>query len=137
MTQDRGALHSNHTSAVPKRFLLVDGYVDLLEALQLVLEARGHVVRTARSDASALAALETFSPDIVLLDAGLLAAGKSELLHELRRHPNAPCVRLIALSGGDEGTDRAHVQGRGFDGFLRKPFFVGDLLDELSSQARE
>jgi DNA-binding response OmpR family regulator len=122
--------------ASERRFLVVDAYCDLLEALQLALEDRRHVVRTARSSKLAMQIVETYRPNVVVLDAGFLERNGGELVHWLREHPNTRHAVVIAMSGGDENADRAAIDGVGFTAYLRKPFDVDSLLD-LSARRRD
>lgn len=54
--------------AQAKQILLVDDQADAIDALAMLLELDGHGVRTAYSGADALAVVETFIPDVALID---------------------------------------------------------------------
>ena len=53
------------------RILLVDDNVDAAETLGLLLTALGATISVAHSGRAALAALDAFEPDTVLLDIGM------------------------------------------------------------------
>ncbi|HWV38815.1 MAG TPA: response regulator [Vulgatibacter sp.] len=78
------------------RVLLIDDDPELLEILGEWLTGRGHLVRTARDAAGAVAAVKEFGPDLVLLDGVLRGTSGQEVAQELERH--AP-VRVVFLSG--------------------------------------
>src|SRR5262245_25092225 len=55
----------------PQRILVADDNHDAAEALSLQLQLAGHEVRTAHDGVETLTIVDTFQPDIVLLDLGM------------------------------------------------------------------
>jgi DNA-binding response OmpR family regulator len=54
---------------MPKKILIVEDDFDLRSVYKTVLELKNHTVETAIHGAEALQKLQTFTPDIILLDA--------------------------------------------------------------------
>jgi CheY-like chemotaxis protein len=59
------------------------------------LEHRGHVVATAEGAQDAIHALETFHPDVIVLELQLATHGGIEFLHELRSYPEWQTTPVI------------------------------------------
>jgi signal transduction histidine kinase len=112
-----------------RRVLLVDDNEDAADLLSSSLAAVGHVVRTAYDGPSALLALAEFAPDVALLDIGLPAMDGYELAQRIRA-TNAN-VRLIALTGYGQESDRERTRAAGFDAHLVKPVELSVVLDSI------
>jgi len=119
-----------------QRILVVDDNVDSAELLEISLELRGHIVEAAYDARSALEAIESFAPDVVLLDIGLPDLDGYELAIRLREHPNARGARLIAVTGWGQSRDVARASEHGIDAHLIKPFDMNVLFDLISRSPR-
>lgn len=84
----------------------------------------------------ALAATEAHAFDVVLCDLGLPDIDGYGVARALRARPDGGRLRLIAVSGFSQGTDRALSRAAGFDGHLAKPLPLTDLLDLLERLER-
>jgi PAS domain S-box-containing protein len=112
-----------------KRILLVDDNLDALESMCILLELRGHDVRTAVDPIAALTLAASFSPDIAILDIGLPGMDGYDLAGRLRAGGSA--CRLLALTGYGLAEDRARSLAAGFELHLVKPVDPAALLDAL------
>jgi PAS domain S-box-containing protein len=118
------------------RILVVDDNEDARGLLADILSQLGHDVRAVGDGPQALAMVREFTPDVAVLDIGLPGMDGYELAAELRRALPAAGVRLIALSGYGQASDRARSQAAGFDGHLVKPVEVRRLLDAIAMMGR-
>ena len=109
------------------RLLLVDDNVDAVESLAVLLLADGHEVRTAHDGAEALALIESFQPDLVVLDIGLPGMNGYEVAQRIRARPELGAPTLVALTGYGQQEDRKRAQAAGFDHHFIKPADVGAL----------
>jgi PAS domain S-box-containing protein len=107
-------------SAVPRRVLIVDDNVDAATLLSTVIEAMGHELRVAHDPPEALALLDTFTPDVAVLDIGLPVMDGYELARRIRDKVGPAC-RIIALTGYGQEHDRKRSRHAGFDDHLVKP----------------
>jgi DNA-binding NtrC family response regulator len=83
--------------------LLVDDDVDLVEMCRLVIEHRGHAVKSAYSAAEAREVLKTCAPDLVVLDVMMESETAGfELAREI--HEARPETPSIILSGVHSAT---------------------------------
>jgi PAS domain S-box-containing protein len=115
-----------------KRVLIVDDNVDAADLLAETLDVLGHETRVAYDGPSALGLAESFAPDVALLDIGLPVMDGFELAGKLRhllaaRQP----LRLIALTGYGQASDRLRSERAGFDDHLIKPVEMDVLTRAL------
>ena len=104
-----------------RRILVVDDNEDAATALAEALLDLGHAVEVAYDGPQALAKLETFSPDIALLDIGLPLMDGYELARRIRSEPRLSGIRLVSITGYGQHSDKLRAQEAGFDVHLVKP----------------
>jgi two-component system CheB/CheR fusion protein len=114
-----------------RRVLIIDDNRDSTETLASLMRIWNHEVKTAQDGPSALAAAESFHPDVVFLDIGLPGMNGFEVAKRLRRLPDLPQMLLVALSGYSQDGDRFQAQEAGFDHYLVKPVGTEIIQDFL------
>jgi len=117
------------------RVLLVDDNADAAELLCVVLTDAGYDVRTANDGPTALALLDSFAPEVALLDIGLPGMDGYELAGRLRADPRLRSLkqlRLVALTGYGREPDRARALATHFDEHLVKPVGADQLLATMA-----
>lgn len=117
-----------------RRIMAVDDNADVLRVQTALLRAMGHEVLPLSSGAEALAAAETFQPDVVLIDLGLPGMSGYELARELRRLPVTSQARMIALTGYGTAEARRQAEEAGIDEHFVKPVSLADLYRVLSEE---
>jgi two-component system, sensor histidine kinase len=108
-------------SLPPRRILVVDDNCDAAETLGALLTALGATVSVVHSGHAALEALDSFTPDAVLLDLGMPEIDGYEVSRRIRAAPNHADVLLIALTGWGQEHDRERSRAAGIDHHLVKP----------------
>jgi CheY-like chemotaxis protein/anti-sigma regulatory factor (Ser/Thr protein kinase) len=108
-------------SSESRRVLVVDDNVDAAELLGEVLELDGHEVSVVHDGTAALGRVETFAPEVVFLDIGLPGLDGYEVARRLRRRPGGAELRLVAVTGYGQASDRQRSREAGFDHHLVKP----------------
>ena len=104
------------------RILVVDDDPDILALVRFKLEASGHEIVTATDGEAGLAAAREHVPDLVLADWTMPRLSGIEMLARMRADPAIAGIPFILL------TARAHhADEPGIDGFIAKPFSLGDL----------
>lgn len=107
--------------------LIVEDHPTMREAMRLVLEHEGFVIREAADGASALRMARERPPDLMFLDLNIPGASGAEVLRELKSDPVTAGVRVIIVTAtGEEG--REHVLALGADEYFTKPFSPTALL---------
>jgi CheY-like chemotaxis protein len=94
-----------------------------------VLGAEVHVVHDGRS---ALEAMKSFHPAVVLLDLGMPGMNGLEVARRMREDPQCRQMTLVALTGWGQREDRRRTHEAGFDYHLVKPADMGTLQSILS-----
>ncbi len=115
-----------------KRILIIDDNADASEALAMLLAIEGHDVQTRLDGISGIAAVETFRPEVVLLDIGLPDQDGYDVARQLRKSAPGRDVTLIAVTGYGMPADRMRSAEAGFDHHLTKPVDPESLLRLLS-----
>jgi CheY-like chemotaxis protein len=119
-----------------RRILVVDDNVDAADLLAELLRMLGHEVMVAHDGPGALALLGRMTPNIAILDIGLPGMSGHELAKRMRDQLGA-AVRLIALSGYGQTSDRERSEAAGFDQHLVKPIDVAQVTRLLESPSEE
>jgi len=104
-----------------RRVLLVDDNIDAADMLAHLLQASGHRVKVAYDPVTALRLLDTFAPEVAILDIGLPVMDGYDLAIKLRERLGHDACRFIALTGYGLDADRGRSQAAGFERHLVKP----------------
>jgi two-component system, OmpR family, KDP operon response regulator KdpE len=106
------------------RVLVVDDEAEVRNAIRRGLELMGYVVETAADGVDGVAKVETWRPDVVLLDLAMPRMGGLRALSEIRSWSTVP---IIVLSVMGEEADKVRALDAGADDYLTKPFGVQEL----------
>ncbi len=117
----------------PRRVLVVDDNEDAADTLGALLSALGATVSVVHGGREALASLQSFDPDAVLLDIGMPGLDGYEVSRRIRASPGHRDVVLIALTGWGQEHDQRWSREAGFDHHLVKPPDVDRLREILSA----
>jgi two-component system, OmpR family, phosphate regulon response regulator PhoB len=115
------------------RVLVAEDDVDLQGFLKDTLEAEGMDVTTASDGASALLAVGSEPPDIVLLDLDLPDIDGLDVLSAVRKRGDLP---VIVLTGRRLEQDRVLGLERGADDYVVKPFSARELVARIRTVLR-
>lgn len=103
------------------RVLVVDDNVDAADSIALLLSIDGFEAHSVHGAVAALDTVVSFRPDVVLLDIGLPVMDGYEVAQRLRSRIPVEQMRIVALSGYGQQTDRERAAQAGFDDYLVKP----------------
>ena len=84
-------------------------------------------IEIANSGFIAGAKLESFKPDVVLLDIFLGDMDGREFFNHIRKHPELNGIKVIGISGNLPESEIQPLLDDGFDNFLLKPFRMNEL----------
>ena len=113
--------------------LIVDDERHIVDLIAMGLEGRGMEVEGALDGPSALAALEAFRPDVVVLDLMLPGLSGLEVCRRMRVRSDVP---ILILSARDEVKDRVSGLNLGADDYLVKPFAFEELAARVVALLR-
>ncbi|HEX4493790.1 MAG TPA: ATP-binding protein [Acidimicrobiia bacterium] len=127
---------AHQAAAGARRVLIVDDNTDAAEMLADALSVMGHETRVAFDGPSGLDAAAGFVPDIAFLDIGLPAMDGYELARKMRTELAFPQLRLVALTGYGQDSDRQRSVDAGFDGHMVKPINLAAVASTIERLTR-
>lgn len=113
------------------RILIIEDNPDNMKLFAAVLGLQGHEVVGRADGQDLLEALETESPDLVLMDIQLPGQDGFALLSEIREsaHRN---LRVVALTAHAMAGDEDRALEAGFDGYITKPINIHRFPDQVA-----
>ncbi len=116
------------------KILIVDDSEDIRELLRLTMElAASFEIHEAIDGPSALVAVESLHPDLVLMD--IMMPGPFDGVEACRRIKEqfgAKAPKVVLVSAKPESVIQEAVAACGADLFIRKPFGPATLVEKLS-----
>lgn len=109
-----------------KKVLVTDDSPSIVQAACDELEALGYEVEVAYNGSEALERLQTFKPDIIILDIEMPKMRGDEVAEKLRANPEFSSIPLIALTA--RSADTIGERQVHFDAYLIKPFGFQDMI---------
>ena len=101
--------------------LIVDDNPANIKIIRVALTREGYDVRGAPDVNEALAALESFRPDLVLMDIQLPGIDGLELTRRLKSDPSTREIKIIGFSAYATKADEERIIAAGCDGYITKP----------------
>jgi two-component system phosphate regulon response regulator PhoB len=115
---------------------VIEDEPDIRDLLSYNLQSGGFQVKTAETGQRGLAAFESFSPDVVLLDLMLPDVPGTEICRRIRARTEGAQPAIIMLTAKGEEIDRVVGFEVGADDYVVKPFSVRELLLRVNAVLR-
>lgn len=116
-----------------RRLLVVDDNRDGAVSLAMMLRLLGDDVATAHDGVEAIAAAETFKPEVILMDVGMPRMNGLDAARHIKRQPWGRTINIIALTGWGQDNDRLRSAEAGCNGHLVKPVDIDELQKMLAT----
>ena len=116
----------------PASILIVDDYVDALEAWRLFLRAAGFEVRTAADGVTALEEALANPPDLIVMDLELPRMSGLDVARALRERDETRDIPLIVATGYSHAQVLAQSKDVGVDSVIVKPCDPDHLVSEIT-----
>jgi len=113
---------------VSKKVLIVDDEPNIVAALEFLLEKNGYQVQVAANGEEALAKLDDFSPDLVLLDVMVPKMSGYEVCQRMRAQPKWRDIKIVMLSARGREVEVEKGMSLGADLYVTKPFSSAELV---------
>ena len=114
------------------RVLIVDDESEIVDVLEKVLvEQANYEVRRAHSGFESGIECEKFRPHVMLLDMHLGDIKGEDVLKLIRGNGDLQLTKVIAMSGKLTDGQAQHLIQNGFDGYLKKPFHVRQVIEAV------
>lgn len=117
-----------------RRILVVDDERNIADVISIALRYAGYEVETAADGGAALEAVESFRPDLVVLDVMLPDLDGFEVAKRMRERADETPV--VFLTAKDTTADKVRGLTLGGDDYVTKPFSVEELLARIATVLR-
>ncbi len=117
--------------APAKKILVADDLAMNRELMRDVLESSGYQVMEARDGGEAIREAYSGKPDLILLDIDMPVLNGFAVVKRLRQDKYFGEIPIIAITGLSSREDRERAYDAGFNAFLRKPFNLSNLIEEI------
>lgn len=135
-TSDVSAVQSASapSDAARMSIVLVEDNEDIREGMQELLTGLGHTVAVARDGGSGADLILRVAPQVAIVDLGLPVLDGYEVAARVRAQVGPERVRLVAMTGFGQESDRRRAREAGFDAHLVKPADVDAVVRALSAK---
>jgi excisionase family DNA binding protein len=114
------------------RVLIVDDEQDIVEVLEKILEDEAkYEVEVAKCGFEAGVIAERFRPHVMLVDMHLSDIDGHEVARHVKANQDLQLTKIIAMSGKMTDEEGSGLVATGFDGFLKKPFHVRQVIEAV------
>lgn len=114
------------------RILIVDDEQDIVEVLEKILEDEAkYEVEVAKGGFAAGITADKVRPHVILIDMHLRDIDGREVAKQVKANPDLQLTKVIAMSGKMSDEEAKGLMATGFDGFLRKPFHVRQVIEAI------
>lgn len=113
--------------------LVVDDFVDIADAIAMVLEIDGYTTGVAYGGLDAVARAHRWRPDIILLDICMPDISGLDVARLLRAQPETADAVIVGHSALSGFADLEAAKGVGFDAYCAKPTDPARLAALLQS----
>jgi len=120
-----------------RKVLIADDEPNIVTSLEYLMMRSGYEVMIARDGDEVLALVESFLPDVVLLDVMMPRRSGYEVCQKIRERPDWRHIRIVMLSAKGREAEVTKGLSLGADTYVTKPFSnqeliatIGALLDE-------
>jgi two-component system, sensor histidine kinase and response regulator len=118
------------------RILIVDDEPSARQTMEMLLLREGYDMHFAANGPEALAALDNFLPDVILLDVMMPGMDGFEVCHTVKTDPKWQHIPIILVTALDSKRDLARGLDAGADDFLHKPYNSLELRARVRSMLR-
>jgi DNA-binding response OmpR family regulator len=116
---------------VASKVLIVDDEPNIVLSLEFLMEQQGYETRVARDGEEALAEVERFRPDLVLLDVMLPRRDGFEVCQRLRADGWSD-LKILMLTAKGRDVEIEKGLALGADGYVTKPFSTAELVARVA-----
>ncbi len=113
------------------RVLVVDDVAVNRRLLEAKLTAEYYEVATAASGAEALAMAARWSPDVILLDVMMPGMDGIEFCRRLKANPGTSDVPVVFITAAPTDLLAARLNTIRYEGLIRKPFTIDEILNTV------
>ena len=113
------------------RILIAEDEPNIVTSLEFLLQKNNYEVRVARNGEEALQLVESFMPDVVLLDVMMPVRNGFEVCSRIRENQALRRVKIVMLTARGRDAERDKGLALGADAYITKPFSTKELLAKV------
>ena len=117
---------------MPARILIVDDEPNIVVSLEFLMRQKGYETQVARDGEEALAAVESFRPDLVLLDVNMPRRDGFEVCQKLRADGWTE-LKIVMLTAKGRDIEIEKGLALGADAYVTKPFSTRELVARVAA----
>ena len=114
-----------------KRILIVEDDETLLSLESILLTSKGYEVKGVMDGTSALEAVASTKPDLVLLDIMLPGVDGYEVCRHIKANQEARHIPVVMLSANNRDEDFVNGEQAGADWYITKPFKSAMVIETI------
>jgi DNA-binding response OmpR family regulator len=114
-----------------KKVLIVDDEINIVTALEFLLQKSGYEVMAAPNGDEALKRVESFAPDLVLLDVMMPRISGYEVCRRMRERADWKHIKIVMLSAKGREAEVSKGVSLGADLYVTKPFSNNELVGKI------
>ena len=118
------------------RALIVDDNALNVTLARAVLRADGFEIETAADALEAVAQIEAFGPELILMDIQLPGVDGLELTRRIKADPSTQHIVIVAFTAFAMRGDEVKMRAAGCDGYVSKPIEVTRFAAQIRSLLR-
>ncbi len=130
------AIQLSARKTLARKILVVDDSLVIVTLVKNILEYEGFDITTAKNGIEALELLETFSPDLILLDVMMPGKDGWEVCKLIKSNPLTQTIPVIMLTAMDNSDNVVDALTLGADDYIIKPFHKEELIARVRSMLR-
>jgi DNA-binding response OmpR family regulator len=118
--------------AISSQILVVDDDLDILVVMEILLTMKGFEVEVTAKWENTFEKIETFKPELILLDVLISGNDGRTICKQLKSQPETKNIPIIMFSAHPSAA--ATIADYGANDFIAKPFDVNDLIAKVNNQ---
>jgi DNA-binding response OmpR family regulator len=116
-----------------QRVLIADDEPNIVTSLEFLMTRSGYEVAVARNGDEALALVESFAPDLVLLDVMMPRRSGYEVCQRMRERADWRHIKVVMLSAKGREAEVSKGLSLGADAYVTKPFSNQELIARVAA----
>jgi two-component system, sensor histidine kinase and response regulator len=116
--------------------LIIDDDPNNFDVIETLLSEQDYQLHYAASGQEAIASLDIFEPDLILLDVMMPGIDGIEVCRQIKAMPKWHAVPIIMVTALNSKSDLAHCLTAGADDFISKPVNAIELRARVHSMLR-
>ena len=116
-----------------KKVLIADDEPNIVTSLEYLMTKSGYEVSIARNGEEALELVESFRPDVVLLDVMMPRKSGYEVCQQIRERADWQHIKILMLSAKGREAEVNKGLSLGADSYVTKPFSNQELIATIDA----